>query len=482
MKHIKKILALLIVFVMLVPVGIVSAENDGTFEKWYYSSVFETIKHNYPFEMDNEAIARAIAETVLEQHPELLEDVIAATVDQLDEHSTYMSPEASEEFDNFIGSEYVGIGVVVERGKGAVLVTGVITDSPAQRAGLLPGDRFIKVGDTDVTEYTVNQLSALVRGPEGSTVTLTMERNGYQFTVNVERAQVRQETVTHKMMAKGVGYMNISMFSTNTPNEIGVVDQIFKRNKVKKLIIDLRDNPGGELVSVVTSLGYFVPRGENVIEIYYGNEDRNRALRSVGDVTDRCYYNKVIVLVNENTASAAELFAGNIQHYGIGKVLGTTTYGKGTVQEFIPLVQNETHNLGTLKFTTAEYKLPGNIAVNGVGITPDYPVANRRVRLDTSDMEDMVYCSGYAEGNTGTGVLAIKQRLDALGYYVGDVDEVFDGELTRAVKQLQTALGLPATGIINMELQGTISNIVREARIEMDDQFDKAYELIKNGR
>ncbi len=479
MKQIKKILALILVFLMLIPAGIVSAESDGTFEKWYYNMVFETLKLNYPFEMDTEAMIKAIADKVLEEHPEMLEDIIAATVDQLDEHSTYMTPEKSEEFDNFIGSEYVGIGVVVERGKGAVIVTGVMTDSPAQKAGILPGDRFIKVGDTDVTEYTVNQLSALVRGPKGSTVNLTLERSGKLFELNVERAEVRQDTVTYDLMAKGVGYMQISMFATNTPNEIGVADAFFKNNKAKKLIIDLRDNPGGELISVINSLGYFVPRGEDLVTIYYGDEERNRTLRSVGQVRDKCYYNKVIVLVNENTASAAELFSGNIQLHGIGKLVGTTTYGKGTVQEFVPLTQNETHNLGTIKFTTAEYKLPGDKEVNIVGITPDYIVHNRKVRIDTSDMEEMVYCSGYAKGNTGSGVLAIKQRLDALGYFVGDVNDVFDEDLVYTVKQLQSSLGYPVTGEINMELQGMISNIIREARIEMDDQFERAYKLAK---
>ena len=481
MKQIKKILAFLLVFVMLVPACIVSAESDGTFEKWYYNMVLETVKLNYPFEMDTEAMLKAITEKVLEEHPEMLEDIIAATVDHLDEHSTYMTPEKSEEFDNFIGSEYVGIGVVIERGKGALVISGVMHDSPAQKAGLMPGDRFIKVGDQDVTGYTVSQLIALVKGAESTTVHLTMDRDGQLFEVHVEKAHVRQDTVAYDLMAKGVGYMKISMFATGTPEEIGAADTFFQKNKVKKLIIDLRDNPGGELISVINSLGYFVPRGEDLVTFSYGNEERNRTLRSVGKVRDKCFYNKVIVLVNEKTASAAELFAGNIQHYGIGKLVGTTTYGKGTMQEFISLVQNESHNLGTIKLTTAEYKLPGDKKVDGVGITPDYIVHNRKVRIDTSDMAEMVYCSGYAEGNTGSGVLAIKQRLDAIGYFKGDINDVFDSDLTYAVERLQSSLGLPVTGIINMELQNMIANIIREARIEMDDQFERAYKLAKTG-
>lgn len=476
----KKIVALFLACILLLSFGTTCfAESDGTFENWYYQMVYETIKENYPFEMNHEAIAKAMAEAALSKHPDLLEDLIAATTNELDAHSTYFTPNELDSFTDYIDAEYVGIGVVVERGKGAVFVSGIIPGSPAEQAGLLPGDRFLKVDGQDVTSCSVDQLSAVVRGPEGSAVELTLERDGKILVFTLVRSAVRQSTIDYDMLAKGIGYLRISMFASGTAADLAKADKFFKENKAKKLMIDLRDNPGGELVSVINCLGYFVPQGKSLVKIKYGDESRNRTLRSVGDVVNKCYYNKIVVLVNENTASAAELFAGNIQHYKLGKLVGTTTYGKGTVQEIVNLMHTEEYPLGAIKFTTAEYFLPGDKSVNKVGITPDYHVPNRRVRLDTSQMEEMVYCSAYTEGNTGKGVLAIKQRMDALGFDVGELNEVYDAALTEAVWRLQGQLGSTPTGVMDIETQTKFSNLVNEARITYDDQFDRAYELLK---
>ncbi|MBE7034623.1 MAG: PDZ domain-containing protein [Ruminococcaceae bacterium] len=481
MKKTRKLLALLLSFMMLLSAGIVSAEDTANLETIYYQQVMNTIMHNHPFEVNTEDIARAVAKAALAKHPELLEELIAETVGQLDDYTTYLTQEETTDFSNFVNAEYVGIGVSIERIVGAIEVTGVFSGSPAEQAGISAGDRFIQVDGQDVTDYNVNQLMDLVRGEAGTTVQLTMERDGKRMEFLVARAAVEQNSVNYAEIEPGMGYLQITIFNGKTPSEIKEADKFFRERKIKKIMIDLRDNPGGELLGVVGALGYFVPNGKNVVSIRYGNEARNTTLRSVGGLKSR-YYTNIAVLVNENSASGAELFAGNIRDHGLGKLVGCRTFGKGTVQEFVNLMNNDAHQLGTIKLTTAEYYLPGGDRVHDVGIYPQYNIENRVGRLDTSAFEPMQFAESFQKGDSGKAILALKQRFSALGYYVGEIDDQYDGELVLSVKQFQQGYGLPVSGVMDMDTQTLFSSTVNRARVTYDDQYDRAYELLKTGR
>ncbi|MGN1059755.1 MAG: S41 family peptidase, partial [Clostridia bacterium] len=384
-------------------------------------------------------------------------------------------------FADSLHAAYVGIGISVHRVRGAVEIESVFADSPAAVAGLLAGDRILQVDGQDVTNCTVAELVNLVRGEAGTTVQLTVERNGAAINATVSRAAVNQTTVSYAALEDGLGYLYISIFNNSTPAEIQEADAFFREQGIKKLVIDLRDNPGGELIGVVGALGYFVPQGKTVVSIEYNDKSRNTSLRSVGDVKGKPYY-ELAVLVNGGTASAAELFAGNIRDHGLGKLVGSKTFGKGTVQEFMRLFSTESLPMGSIKVTAAEYVLPGGDKVNGVGIRPDYWVSNRTILLNTEDMEPMEFGPDFKEGDTGTAILALKQRFDALGYYVGEVDDQYDRELTLAVRELQAQAGLPVTGVMDMDTQTLFSNVVGEARVLCDDQFDRAVELLQTGK
>ncbi len=479
MKMIQKLAACLLAGAMLFACGAAAAEEaaDGEYAVAYYNSVLSGLLRNYKFEVDGEKIARAVAIAALKEHPELLESLIDTTADQFDKFTDYYTPEEMLDFTTSLNEEYVGIGVSIQRVSGGVEIASVFVGGPADSAGLRAGDRIIRVDNQDVTGYTVNELVAVVRGEAGTTVELTVAREQETLTVTVTREAVNEHSVNYTVMDNGIGYMRISVFNGTTPTEVAEADAFFRGKKIKKLIIDLRDNPGGDLLSVVNSLGFFVPQGKTVVTIDYKDSDRKYSMRSVGDV--KTPYYQLSVLINENSASGAELFAGNIRDYKLGKLVGVTTYGKGTVQEFMRLHNTPTQPMGQIKLTVAEYILPGGDCVNKVGIKPDYWVANHKELLKTDDMADMEFGADYGEGTVGNGVLALKQRFDAMGYFVGEINDQYDRELTLAVKQFQEAAGLPVNGIMDMDTQTLFANVVREVRVLIDDQLEEAVQLLQ---
>ena len=479
MKQIaKKLLVIVLAVVMTFGCGAAYAEN-GIVESAYFDMVLINILKNYKFDVDMPSMVSGIAHKLLEKHPEMLEELIEIAGDQMDQYSGYYSPEELTEFANIFNASYVGIGVTVQRMIGSVGIVSVTPGSTAEAAGILAGDRIVKVDGHDVTDFSVNELVALIQGEEGTEVQITVLRDGKEIPLTVKRAAINGNTVGYRKLENGIGYLQIVSFNGSTPGEIGIADAYFKQEGIRKLIIDLRNNPGGELISVVNSISYFVPRGKNVISIEYANESRNTSLRSVGDIKGTPYYNKIVVLVNGETASGGELFAGNIRDHGLGTLVGVSTLGKGTVQEFMQLPEIGDLKLGSVKLTTAEYLLPGGEHINGKGIMPEHWVANRQVRLDTSEMEPLDLLRDYKEGDSGAGVLAIKQRFNAVGYFVGEVNDQYDRELTITVRQYQRGANLPATGVMDYETLIRFRKDIEAVKVEIDQQLGRALELVR---
>lgn len=479
MKQIAKKLIVILLMVTMVFGGVSVYAENGALESAYFDMVLSNILQNYKFDVDMPSMVSSIAHKLLEKHPEMLEEIIEIAGDQMDKYSGYFTPEELVEFTNVFNASYVGIGVTVQRMVGSVGIVSVTPGSGAAEAGLLAGDRIVKVNGQDVRDFAVEELTPLIKGEEGTTVQITIQRLGMEFTYTVKRAAVRGRTVGYQQLEEGVGYLQIASFNDSTPSEIAEADAYFKKEGIRRLIIDVRNNPGGEMISVVNSISFFVPRGKTVISVEYANEKRNTSLRSIGNVVGQPYYKNIVVLVNEETASGGELFSGNIRDYGLGTLVGTTTFGKGTVQEFMQLPEVGDHDLGVVKLTTAEYVLPSGEHINGKGIKPEVYLKNRQIPLDTSDMEPLDLLHDYQEGDTGSGVLAIKQRFNKAGYFVGEVDDQYDRELTITVRQYQKASGLEATGNMDYETQRHFRDDLEEVRVEIDRQFEKALELVK---
>ncbi|MBR6728720.1 MAG: S41 family peptidase [Clostridia bacterium] len=472
-----KLATLVLTFIIIGGAVPVFAEGNVPAAAEYYDTVLSGLFKNYLHEADTEKILRAVAEKALTEHPELLEDFVDITADNFDAYTEYFTQDEFSDFSQNMNIEYVGIGVTVQRVQGAIAVVDVLAGGPAERAGIQAGDRFLRVGDQTVTDATIDEITALVKGIAGSEVHLVMLRDGEEYACTVVREAVQASPVGYQLINDEIGYLVISVFNENTAPLIDKADAFFRERGIKKLVIDLRDNPGGSLNSVVDSLGYFVPRGKTVTKTEYKNSAKDYYLRSRGKIDKTPYY-ELAVLINKNSASGAELFAGNIRDHKLGTLIGKTSFGKGTVQEFMWLLSTEEMPMGHIKLTMAEYVLPGGEKINGVGIKPDIFISNRKKALDMSQMEPFVYEGMYQEGDTSAGVLAIKQRFDALGYFVGEINEEYDKELALSVSMFQKRNGLSATGKMDIETQIAFNNVLQTTKVEVDEQLKQAIEVL----
>ncbi len=481
MKRTKRLIACFLTAFMLLGSQGVWAEEIASYEAFYYETVFRNLMMHYKFEADTETMALEIAKAALNKNPDLLEELINITADNFDKYTDYMTNEELTSFTTSLNGSYVGIGVTITRISGGIEIESVFTGSPAEKAGLKAGDRFLFVNGQDVRNFFVAELQELILGKEGTAVELTVERNGQAMDFTVIRGAVQQSSISYAALENGLGYLKISVFNGNTASEVKQADEFFRGKRIRKLIIDLRDNPGGDLISVVSCLGFFVPQGKTVVKLEYNIPTRNVSYRSVGDIKKNSGY-KLAVLVNENSASGAELFAGNIRDYKLGKLIGERTFGKGTMQEMVGLGDTDKVKMGKIKLTTAEFLLPSGEKINKVGVLPDIVVSNRIVPLNTEEMEPMEFGYNFKQGDSGKGILALKQRLLALKMFSGEMNETFDADLTVAVREFQKTAGLPVNGVMDMDTETLLSNVISQAEVLMDCQFDRAVEYLTTGK
>ena len=298
-----------------------------------------------------------------------------------DTYSRYYTAEEYQQENEGNEGSYVGIGVLImQNSEGGILVTECYEGGPADLAGLETGDIISAVDGIDITEKTTSEVSDLIRNDEDGSVVLTVHRQDEEepMELNVAVSDVELPTVFHEMLDDHVGYLRISEFTMVTPGQFEEAFSQLKELGMKKLVVDLRYNPGGILTSVCDVLRQILPEGLIVYtEDKYGNREEEKC---DGEMPLSI---PLAVLVNGESASASEVFAGAVQDYGIGTIVGTTTYGKGVVQTLYPLKDGS-----AVKLTTSKYYTPEGRDIHKVGIEPDV-----EVKLDTSllNKDDITY-------------------------------------------------------------------------------------------
>ncbi|MBO4384809.1 MAG: S41 family peptidase [Clostridia bacterium] len=295
---------------------------------------------------------------------ELIDKAAHALVDAMgDPYASYYTVKEYEDYTASFNGNYYGIGILVQNPDGTgALIRRVYEGSFAEQAGLKKGDLIIAVGGEDVTAVTGNELVSLITGDEGSTVEIVFLRDGEKMTVNVTRGAVYVKRVDYFVLDNNIGYLYLSSFSGSAEEEFKAALEDFKAKGITKLIVDLRDNPGGSLYTVVNICDMLLPKcnicsmqGKSTPDAEYFNSDESM------------YDFEFVVLVNEYSASASEIFAGAMQDNGRAKIIGVKTYGKGVVQTTYKLDSDH----GWLKLTTDAYYTPNGTNLGGTGITPD---------------------------------------------------------------------------------------------------------------
>ena len=317
-----------------------------------FTDVFTRIKNDYVEEVSDE---------------ELLEHAIRGMLHGLDPHSAYLNTEEFNELRIGTTGEFGGLGIEVSMEDGFVKVVSPIDDTPAERAGILSGDLIIRLDDTPVKGLTLNDAVKLMRGKPGSSLSLTIIRDGADKPLNIdlERAIIKTTSVKHRLLDEDYGYLRISNFQTKTTADLlkGVKKMQAESDGLKGMVLDLRNNPGGVLSGAVGVSDAFLNDGMIVYTDGRENDSKLRYDATNGDVLNGA---PLVVLVNGGSASASEIVAGAMQDHGRAVVLGSKTFGKGSVQTIQDLPAG-----GAVKLTTSRYFTPNGRSIQALGIEPD---------------------------------------------------------------------------------------------------------------
>lgn len=287
-----------------------------------------------------------------------------------DKYSSYLTPTAFEDLSTRLGGSYGGVGIYIQQVEGYVTVTAPIEGSPADRAGLQPGDRIIKVDGVDVVDTPLEQVVSMIKGEPGTEVELTVLRGDKELLFNLTRDEVRVHSVTGKMLEDGIGYIRIHSFGENAVDELKAELARLDEAGALGYIIDLRNNGGGYLTSALELADVLVDKGPIVHVVR-----RSQIVRTYTTSTEGID-KPLVVLVNKGSASAAEILAAAIRETGHGILVGTETFGKASVQRIVGL-----SNGGKLKVTTAHYLTPNKTNINEVGLKPTFYVEGMEQQL-----------------------------------------------------------------------------------------------------
>lgn len=295
-----------------------------------------------------------------------------------DQNTVYLEPEAQQALEESISGEFQGIGAEVESIDGAVTIVAPFEGSPAEEAGLRPGDILREADGVALTDMDIGEAAALVRGPAGSEVQLVIERDGVTFDLAITRGVIRVPSVRGEIIEEGLAYIRLNRFGEETDEELSdLLDELLVSNPAG-LIIDLRRNPGGILETAVNVSDEFLSEGPILVERFGNGREVNYDAQD-GDPAETL---PIVVLIDEGSASASELLAGALRDRGRAVLIGATSFGKGTVQTWRTL-----SNGGGIRLTVARWLTPAGIWVHEAGLEPDYfvPVAPT---VDEGDPDD----------------------------------------------------------------------------------------------
>ncbi len=360
----------------------------------------------------------------------LLENAIKGMLSGLDPHSAYLDPKAFEHLQVNTSGEFGGLGIEVAMEKGLVRVVAPIDDTPAQRAGVQPGDMILKIDQSPVQGIGLMEAVNRMRGKPGTDIVLTIMRNGEPnpLELTLTRAVIKVTSVKSKLLDNHVGYLRVSQFQVHTgPDLVKAIDKLKQQQRLNGLILDLRNNPGGVLQAAVDVSDAFIDDG---LIVYTKGRIEQAELRYSATSDNPSGKLPLVVLINSGSASASEIVAGALQDHKRAVVMGSPSFGKGSVQTVLPLT-----NERALKLTTARYFTPSGRSIQAEGIVPD-------IRVDQSKVTKLEARSRVKEADLNGHLGNVDDKSDDAEVVKHNGRSDADSELLESDYQLNEAVNL----------------------------------------
>lgn len=493
-KFIQTLFSVLLMLCLLLPQSVYAQESQasGAVENAdYLKAVIEMIKEKHKGEVTDR---------------QLIEGALQGMFDAMDPYTTYFSPEEADAFFGSVNGNYEGIGISIEKVGEYVVVVQVFPSSPAERAGILPGDRIVEIDGINMVGKALEDIRSAIIGETGTSVTVGVLRNTQETVLHLEavRGTIDYNPVSYDIRGD-IGYIRIETFNANTASNFIKALMHMDQKKITKIVLDLRDNPGGLVDQAVAVARSLVPEGLITKLDFQSEQD-----------TDVEYYSylkqtkyKLAVLVNEMTASASEILAGAIQDTGSGILIGVTTYGKAKVQQTIPLLTPEAFRkysdqlgvtivnaydliygygvipleheiIGWAKITTGEYTTPKGRMIDQKGILPDIRIANpsQEALMSISGIRKLTAVKNLYMNVEALDVYNAEKILALLGYDVDAPDMVFDLKTFKALKQFRMDRGITGSSALDIATQEALNRVLEQKVMELDPQYAKAVEML----
>ncbi|MDQ6420353.1 S41 family peptidase [Paenibacillus sp. LHD-117] len=402
---------------------------------------------------------------------QLIQGAATGMVEALeDPYSHYLAGDKGEEYTQSYEGQFYGIGAEMKQEDGKVMISVIIKDTPAERAGLQPGDVIIAVDGKDVTGKTLQDLLGIVRGDEGTTIKIRVHRAAEQepLEFTMKRAAIPVHTVTSERLEGGIGLITISRFAEETAKEFKAeLEKLKADGELKGLLLDLRSNPGGLLQPTTEIASILIPKDKKILDIVYKNERRIVSLKSKQQEEWKA---PIVVLVNGRSASASEVLASALKESAGAVLVGEKTYGKGVVQGF-----KQFKDGSVISLTEAQWKTPGGTWINKQGVAPDHVVA----LPEYASLRQLALGTVLKRGSYGDEVKSLQGMLGALGYAPVGQDGLFDAEAEAALRKFQGDHGLDVTGKFGDATSYKLIELLRAKLKQEDTQVKKGIELLK---
>ena len=371
----KFLLNIFFIFVFFFNANVYSnTSSDKLYDKIdLFGEVLEKIKQEYVDEIDQ---------------ADVMDSAINGVLQSLDPYSAYMSPDLFKSMQTESRGEFGGLGIEIGMEGGVVKVIAPISDTPAEKAGIKAGDYIVRINDEQVQGKTLMEAVKLMRGPVGSSIELTIRRRNEKksLTFKIQRQIIEVKSVESKILGnkKNIGYIKLKSFNENSDKQFIKELKSYEKQNLIGYIIDLRNNPGGLLNQAISITDFFLEKGEIVSTKGRRISETRKFFAKSGDGVNG---KPVIVLINNGSTSASEIFAGALKDHKRAIILGENSYGKGSVQSIIPL-----NNGGGIRLTISKYYLPSGKSISEVGVSPDIIVEEQdKFELDSDNDNQLKY-------------------------------------------------------------------------------------------